>query len=386
MEMKGLIIGVGAAGNKSVINLVENEVVSKDDIILVNSTTMDVPDAYKSMTHILSGTDGGFGKERARSKEAMLTDLQAGRLKLKDKVADGNYKFIAVITSTEGGTGSGAATMLAQYITRVIMLPVHLIGFTGFGTDGRGLQNTMEFMQDITKNMIVHLIRNDRFMQENDGSIIKSELAANEELANTIRTITGQLIKESTHNIDPTDIKKVVNMPGYEIVEYYELEEKIRNKKDFDRILAQMCDDSHAMQSHGMGRLGIILNLNENSQLYANDDTVLRNRYGVPYEPFIHRQHEGKEFIAFICSGMKMPMEEVKEIYEQYQIASEQVDKSEDDFFAEVAGMKGNSKDSMFDTHAVAVNSGDEDAFFSSMMKGSDSDSKKPATTPASEY
>ena len=65
MEMKGLIIGVGAAGNKSVINLVENEVVSKDDIILVNSTTMDVPDAYKSMTHILSGTDGGVGKERS---------------------------------------------------------------------------------------------------------------------------------------------------------------------------------------------------------------------------------------------------------------------------------------------------------------------------------
>ena len=33
MEMKGLIIGVGAAGNKSVINLVENEVISKDDIM-----------------------------------------------------------------------------------------------------------------------------------------------------------------------------------------------------------------------------------------------------------------------------------------------------------------------------------------------------------------
>lgn len=385
MEMKGLIIGVGAAGNKSVINLMENEVVSKDDAILVNSTTMDVPDAYKSMTHILSGTDGGFGKERSKSKKAMLDDLQSGKFNIKQKVAENNYKFIAVVTSTEGGTGSGAATMLAQYIASVIKLPVHIIGFTGFGTDGRGLQNTMEYMQDITKDMVVHLIRNDRFMQENDGSVIRSELAANEELANTIRTITGQLIKESTHNIDPTDIKKVVNMPGYEIVEYYELEDKIRNKKDFDRILAQMCDDSHAMQSHGMGRMGIILNLNENSQLYANDDSVLRNRYGVPYEPFIHRQHEGKEFIAFICSGMKMPIEEVKEIYEQYQIESEKVDKSEDAFFSQVAGMKGNSKDSMFDTHAVEVNSGDEDAFFKSMMV-KDSDSKKPAVTPASEY
>ena len=39
MEMKGLIIGIGAAGNKSVINLIEKDVVSSDDVMLINSTS-----------------------------------------------------------------------------------------------------------------------------------------------------------------------------------------------------------------------------------------------------------------------------------------------------------------------------------------------------------
>ena len=387
MEMKGLIIGIGAAGNKSVINLVENEVVSIDDVMLINSTTMDVPDEYKSIMQILSGSKkGGFGKERSKSKEAMFNDLRSGKINIKNKVANGSYEFVAVVTSTEGGTGSGAATVLAQYVEQVIKLPVHLIGFTGFLDDVRGPRNTMEFMQDISKNMTVHLIRNDRYFQDGDHSVINAELAANDGLVNRMRVITGQVIRESKQNIDPTDIEKTVNLPGYEIAEYYELEDKIRNKKDFERILAQMCDYSASMQSKGMGRMGVILNLNENSLLYTDDYSVLRNRYGVPYEQFVHRQSEpGKEFIAFICSGMKMPMDEVNEIYEQYQKISGSIDMSEDPFFDWAANAKGNSADSMFDTHKVEINSGDEDAFFAS-HEVKDSDSKKPATTPASEY
>ena len=132
MEMKGLIIGIGAAGNKSVINLIEKDVVSSDDVMLINSTLMDIPAKYKEMAYILEGTDGGFGKERTASKEAMIKKLKSGTLPIKEKAAQG-YKFVAIVSSTEGGTGSGASTILAQYIQSVVSLPVHLIGFAGFG-------------------------------------------------------------------------------------------------------------------------------------------------------------------------------------------------------------------------------------------------------------
>ena len=390
MEMRGLIIGIGAAGNKSVINLIESGVVSSDDVMLINSTLMDIPAKYKDMAYILEGTDGGFGKERTASKDAMLKKLKSGTLPVKEKAAQG-YKFTAIVSSTEGGTGSGASTILAQYIQSVVKIPVHLIGFAGFGSDGRGLQNTMEFLQDTKQEFMVHIIRNDRFLAENNGSKIKAEQAANEELATTIKVIEGQLIKESTQNIDPRDIYKTVNTPGYQIVEYLELPDKIRNKKDFENYLTQMCDDSHAMQTApSMRRLAVILNLNENSQLYADDFTVLKTRYGTAYEEYTHRQSEpGKEFIAFICSGMKMPIEEAKEIYERYQEASNAVDKSEDDFFSQIKSFKGNSDDASFNMSTPEVNSGSEDDFFSMFedsKAGTDSDTQKPSTTPVSEY
>lgn len=393
MEMKGLIIGIGAAGNKSVINLIENEVVSKDDIMLINSTLMDIPDKYKDMAYILEGTDGGFGKERTASKDAMLKKLKSGTLPIKEK-AEYGYKFVAVVTSTEGGTGSGASAILAQYIQSVIKLPVHIIGFAGFGSDGRGLQNTMEFLQDTKSEMTVHIIRNDRFLGENGMSKIKAEQAANDELAMIIKVIEGQLIKESTQNIDPRDIYKTVNTPGYQIVEYMELDEKIKNRKDFESDLIYMCDSSHSMQTKpSMKRLAVILNLNKNSQLYADDFTVLKQRYGTCYEEYTHRQNEpGKEFIAFICSGMKMPIDEAKELYEKYQEASAAVDKTEDDFFSEIKSFKGNSNDAMFNMANTEVNSGSEDDFFSQFesggSSGTDSDMQKPSqqTTPVEEY
>lgn len=390
MEMKGLIIGIGAAGNKGVINLIESEVVSKEDVMLVNSTLMDIPNKYKDMAYILEGTDGGFGKERTASKDAMLRKLQDESFPIKKKATDG-YKFIAIVASTEGGTGSGASTLLAQYIEKVVKLPVHLIGFSGFGSDGHGLQNTVEFLQDTTPGMAVHVIRNDRFLADNNGSQIKAELAANDELAMTIKIIEGQLIRESTQNIDPKDIYKTVNTPGYQIVEYFELPDRIKNRKDFNNYLIDMCDNSHSMQTKpSMKRLAVILNLNDNSQLYADDFSVLKERYGVCFDQFVHRQNEtGKEFIAFICSGMKMPIDEAKEIYAKYQEASNAVDKSEDDFFSEFGSLKGNSNDSIFSIGTEEINSGSDEDFFKQFTKsGTDSDRQKPnqQTTPVEEY
>jgi cell division GTPase FtsZ len=384
------MIGVGAAGNKSVINLVEQGVIPKEDIILINSTDMDVPNAYKSITHIITpidedkDDDEGFGKERARGKAAVIPYIQSGKLGLKEKAATGIYKFVCVVASTEGGTGSGAAPIIARYINSVIKLPTHIIGFIGFCNEGRGLQNTIEFMQDLEDGLIVHLIRNDKFLQEAGRSTLKAEEAANNELANTMRLITGQLIRESKQNMDKGDLRKSVNFPGYEICEYYELEDKIRNRKDYDAILTQICDNSHAMQSsNGMKRLGLIMNISESEQLYADDFSVLINRYGVPYEKFAHYQHEpGKEFIAIICSGLKMPIEEVEELKNAYSEISNSVDKTEDDFFAKVSEMKGNPEDSQFNSKKVEVNSGDEDAFFASLIRKD----SNPSNTAVTEY
>lgn len=391
MKMKGLIIGIGAAGNKAVINAIEKGVIDLEDCMLINSTLNDVPAKYKDNAFILGvNTGGGCGKERTKSKDAILEDLRAGRIPVKQKIENAreSYSFITIVSSTEGGTGSGAATMLAYYAQSVIKLPVHLVGFTGFGSDPRGLQNTMEYFEDLEQGVIMHLIRNDKFLQET-RSQIKAEIAANDEFAQLLKVISGQLIVESTQNIDPRDLYKVVNTPGYEVAEYMDLDNKIRNKQDFDDALKRMCDESHSMETTpSMLRLAVVINAPENAQIYCEDFKVLKEKYGNCFELYVHRQSEPDgDYIAFIASGMKMPMDEVKQIYDSYSAESEAVDKSDDDFFSKVKGMKGNPDDAMFTMNTVSeINSGSEDDFFAKFAGKGDSPKVAPAVDPVKEY
>lgn len=391
MENKTLVIGLGAAGNKAAIKLVEDGIKDAADIILINSTQVDVPAAYKGACYLLKGTSGGFGKERTKSKNAMVDFLRSGEFNIKEKMAktddDGRliYKKAFIIASTEGGTGSGASVILAKYIKDVIKIPVHIIGIVGFGKDGRGLRNTMEFLNDVEEGTICSMIKNDSFLSECNDSEILAEKAANEQIEKEILIEEGKLIKESEQNIDPRDLYKVTTTPGYHQTELIYLRDKIRNKKDFAAALTEMLDNSHHMETKpSQTKMAVILNVNPNSQLFCDDYQVLLDRLGKCYEIYTHRQFEGnKEYIAVISSGLKMPIDEAKEVYERYKEASESVDKSDDSFFSEISKLKGNSDDSMFDMTATQVNSGNEEDFFSSFEK---SEGKKKEQSNIEDY
>ena len=51
--MKVLLIGVGAAGNKAVLDAVERKIMKIDDTIIVNSTTKDFPKGYEGKKIVL---------------------------------------------------------------------------------------------------------------------------------------------------------------------------------------------------------------------------------------------------------------------------------------------------------------------------------------------
>ena len=132
-----------------------------------------------------------------------------------------------------------------------------------------------------------------------------------------------------------------------------------------------MIDNSHNMPTRvGIQRFAVIMNMNENSLLYCDDYSVIKGRYGICYEEFTHRQSEKDmpEFIAIIASGMKMPIDEAKEILNNYNATSAKVDTEEDEFFAEIQGFKGNSRDRMFDM-LPSDSTESEDDFFAEFRK-----------------
>ena len=347
--MKTLLVGVGAAGNKAIYEAVSSKLFKEEDTIIINSTSKDFPKEYNGKKIVLSPDDTGCGKERSVAKEYVKIAIKSGKFNI-DSIS--NYDTIIIATSVEGGTGSGSTPIIAKYFQQVSKKNVHVVAFTGFEEDVRGLANTVEFFQELDSDIVVQTISNASFLDQANNNKFKAEELADKEMCTRIRVFTGMDFIDSKQNIDDTDINKVSNTSGYMTVEYKQLRKPLESQDDFNRVIKNMIYNSHSIKSNNPGaiRTGVILNISPESE-DAIDYTFndIFETYGKPYENFLQEQWDGKkEYIAFIVSGMHMPLDEVKAIYDRYKEASDRVNKETDKFNKELNSLSLNSEDAMF--------------------------------------
>lgn len=348
--MKVMLIGVGAAGNKAVLNAVEAGVMDVDDTIIINSTSKDFPKEYKGTTIVLSDGDTGCGKERAIAKEYTKVAMSDGKFNFNERIA--KYQTVIIATSVEGGTGSGSTPIIAKMFNKVFTKNVHIIAFTGFEEDVRGLSNTVEFFKEIDSAIVVQTISNAAFMARAGYNKLKAEEMANKEMTERISVLTGQDFIEGSQNIDDTDILKLSNTAGYMTVEKKYFPKSLETKDDFEKIIKNMIYNSASIKSKepAAARLGVVLNINPASEDAIDYTfTSLKNAYGNPFEFFTQVQwDESKEYIAFIASGMKMPLDEIQAIYDRYIDQTNKINKNGDEFFSEVEKLSSLDEDSKF--------------------------------------
>ena len=345
--LKIKVIGIGAAGGKAIINLVEKGVVTQDQILLINSTAKDIPANYKGKA-VLFDNATGCGKERSKAKDLALNSLKSGTINI-DNFFDPDDQMCVIVASMEGGTGSGSSTIFAKYIKEVLGINVAVVGFSGFETDVRGMANTIEFMQDLNENYTVKIISNKKCLEGNNN--LRAEQAANDELANRLNIIIAKDVIDSVQNIDDQDLYKVSTTPGYMYADRASLH-GIKNVKDFNNVVNEMLDNNKSLDisEKSVKRLAVFLNIKDKTKDFIDFNFgVFKERLGNPYEIFTHVQEaDGEESISYIASGMKLPLDEVKEIYDKYKEGSEKVNKAKDDFFNFANELRGNEEDSMF--------------------------------------
>lgn len=371
--MKIKVIGTGAAGNKAAVNLIEKGVLSQDKILLINSTLRDVPDDYRSLALKFSDTIGGCGKERDLSKNLCLSSIKDGTLNTIDTFVQEDDELVILVGSTEGGTGSGSVIVLAKYISKVLGVAVQCFGFTGFEEDGRGLQNTVEYFQDLQEDYVIQTISNKKFLAEANNNKLRAEKLANDEFAKRVSVLAANGVVDSEQNIDETDMYKVSTTPGYMTIGRASLE-KIKNVDQFNKILTDLIDNDKSVDinTKSQKRLAVFINAKEDTRDYIDYSFgVIKSKLGVPYEVYTHIQNEEnqEEYISFISSGIKMPIDEVKEVYEKYKIESSKVNKDKDSFFDFASELKGDSKDSMFNTGGMRRNTVDKNSFIDDFDK-----------------
>lgn len=331
--LKAKVIGIGAAGNKAAIKLLEEGVMDKPSVLLLNSTLKDIPEAYKEYA-IEFGDTKGCGKERNLAKKMILASLQNGQVSL-DQFIDKDDRMVIIVTSAEGGTGCGASSIIAEYMQEVLNLHVHMFVFCGFEDDARGLKNTVDWFNDLKDSYTVEAISNKKFLEDAHNVRSKAEQLANEEFAKRVVILLGQNIVPSENNIDDTDLFKLTTTPGFMTIEHHNLD-KVRNMEDFNASLQDMIDNSKSLDNEQSAkRIGVIINCSDKTQHFIDlSFSVLKEQYGTPFELFTHIQNvHDEEYVNVIISGMKIPYDDIKETYNKYKKQMESVDLAKDKFF-----------------------------------------------------
>lgn len=348
-------IGTGAAGVASVIDAIEEGSIQLEDALLLNTTIRDIPLAYKDKAFIF-GEVPGCGKERNVSKEQLSLQIQNG-FECLDNLVDPTTQLVIISASTEGGTGSGSAELIARYYREVYGISVIINSFTGFEDDARGMANTVEFFTDLIPEreneedeepdleVGVQIISNKKFLSECKGNKIKAEMMANADFVNRARIIQGLTIRESSKNIDITDLVKTVTTPGYMTIESCVLDSHIKNTEQLNKSIKEALDNSSSLDSPDKKciRAAVIVSVKQETMDYLDFDfTVIRDNYGEIYELFTHIQcveDDEQERIDIIAAGMKMPLRDIEQVYDRYKKSMEKVNTSKDAFFNKVGKM-----------------------------------------------
>ena len=353
--MKAKLIGIGAAGNKAAMQAIENGVFNREDVLLINTTRKDMKDNYDDINVIIGSGMGGCGKERNRAKNITIDSLKSEKLKI-DQFPGADDDAIVIVSSSEGGTGCGSSTILAKYIREVLNLNVHLVVFTGFEDDARGLQNTVEYFQELQDNYTVEAISNKKFLATSKNKQ-EAERKANNEFCKRMRTWLGLDLVDSDQNIDETDLYKIATTPGFMTIETKEFD-GIKKQADFDRLFEEMIYDTKSLDfTPTAKRIGVFMYASERSQNIGFDNAKIREELGEPFEFFTHIQTvpAGQERVCIMASGIKLPTEEVEKIYNEYKTRTSNVDKKKDGFFDQIGGMKLEEDDDMFNLSNSAV-------------------------------
>ena len=328
--MQMTVFGVGAAGNKAAITLIESGF-DKSYVKLMNTTDKDIPDQYKSNDVFVpfSSALGGCGKESSKGRAAIIAAINGKQINFGE-LLNSDSKEVILVSSVEGGTGSGAVPVLAQYFD-AMNIPVHVFALIGFQDEARGINNTLKFFKDLPSSVVLHTIRNSYFLDytKNYG---KAEQAANEEFAREIEILSGKKLIPSKHNIDDTDLYKINAQPGYMTINHISLT-GIKNTEGFNSAIAEAFENACYMDNDTSAkRIAVVINASRKVQEAVDNSFEAIKRYvGIPIETFQHIQPDndddlvGDEFIDVIACGMNYPERPIKDINTRYQKLKEKL-------------------------------------------------------------
>lgn len=332
MEKKIAIIGVGNCGGQ-VANLAEKKYSTIFDSIYINTSDADLSMVKTQNTANVykigeKNEVEGSGKNRAKMKEYLEKDIEKllNTKELQDCIIDKKYVFI--VSSIAGGTGSGAAPILMEFM-RMMFPDTNFIIVGVLPQLGASLMehgNSIEFLDELYQVLsedTTYMI----YDNESTSNMppIRALEVVNENIVEDLRVLSGiDNYPTPYESIDEADMESIITTPGRLMV--VRLNKDITEKSIEDNSLDEMIIKSIKQSNHAeidrnkkVVRWGIITFFTDAvNKLYTTDFDKLREFIGTPVERFNHNAiNEGNEnlnFLHMIISGLSPINDRVKKI------------------------------------------------------------------------
>lgn len=293
------IIGVGNAGGQNAALAAEKLGV---EALALNSSQKDLDTLGDNVKKILIGDSKGAGKNRDEAK-LFIKDSIKNIVKSEDVQkffrgsGSGDGKdFVFVISSTGGGTGSGAAPLLTE-ILKTIYTDVHfiLVGILPTINEAMSAQvNTLEYFKELyeTTTGIPYMIYDNEKMSDKAVNVMMEGI--NAAIVDDINVLRGShQISTKYSAIDEKDMTAILTTAGRIIIAGAKnIKEKMLDKTTIDDLIIEdFKSNAHAETNRDkiVHRLGVISVLDERcAEKFDGQVTGVQEFVGTPVETFQH--------------------------------------------------------------------------------------------------
>ena len=206
------IIGVGGGGGNAA-NRMYNEGIQDVDFIICNSDKMDL-DKSPIPTKIRLGEGRGCGSNAEKGQE------YAKECTAQIQEALENTQMVFITAGMGGGTGTGAAPVIAEISQNMGILTVAIVTMPYRFEGSRRMKNAIQGIEELRKHVDSILIINNQTLREKYGELTMTESfeKADGILAVAARSIAEIMQKTGFINVDFEDVRAVMEQSGVAVM------------------------------------------------------------------------------------------------------------------------------------------------------------------------
>ena len=249
------VIGVGGGGSNAINHMFKQGIIGVDFVVCNTDSqalqTSPVPNKIQLGVNLTEGL--GAGAKPEIGQQAALESIEE-----LEKMLDVNTKMVFITAGMGGGTGTGAAPVIAQLAKERGILTVGIITIP-FQFEGKNrYDQAMEGVEKLRKQVDSLIVINNNKLREVYGNLgFKAGFSkADEVLATASKGIAEVITNHLTMNIDLKDAKTVLSDSGTAIMGSY-----VASGADRARIAIQSALDSPLLKASLISLLDLGKNL-----------------------------------------------------------------------------------------------------------------------------